>query len=124
MDVLNKDSFRTKVFDYEANKEWKYEGDLPAVVDFYADWCAPCRALAPVMEEISKEYHGDLRVYKVDTEASPELAGLFGVRSIPSILFIPMKGKPSMAAGFVPKPDLKKAIKDLLEVPEPVSAEG
>ena len=118
METLNEEKFKSKVFDYGSGKEWKYAGSLPAIVDFYADWCAPCRALSPIMAEISGEYEGKIHVYKVDTEASPELAGLFGVRSIPSILFIPMEGKPSMATGLVPKQELKKAIKEIMNVPE------
>jgi thioredoxin 1 len=122
VETLDEKTFKAKVFDYEAEKGWKYAGNLPAVVDFYADWCAPCRALAPVMTEIAGEYAGKIHVYKVDTEASPELAGLFGVRSIPSILFIPMDGKPSMATGLLPKQELKKAIKETMNVPEPTVA--
>jgi thioredoxin len=125
METLIESTFREKVFDYGTRKDWKYEGNLPAVVDFYADWCVPCKALSPILAEISTEYKGKIHVYKVDTEASPELAGLFGVRSIPSILFIPMDGKPSMAAGLVPKQELKKAIKEIMNVSEPlVAAEG
>lgn len=116
MEVLNSQSFQKKVFNYTAGQDWKYEGDLPAIVDFYADWCGPCRMLSPVLEEISKEYAGKIHVYKVDTEASPELAALFGIRSIPSILFVPNKGEPAMAAGFVAKDGLKRAIKEILQV--------
>jgi thioredoxin 1 len=121
METLNEQSFKSKVFDYENQKDWKFAGDLPAIVDFYADWCGPCRMLAPVMANISDEYKGKIRVYKVDTEASPKLAGLFDVRSIPSILFIPKDGKPSMAAGALPKEDIKKAINDLMKVSAPLA---
>ena len=118
MEILNDATFKSKVFNYEANKAWKFEGDLPTIVDFYADWCGPCKALSPILEELSKEYAGKINVYKVDTEASPELAGMFGIRSIPSILFIPKTGQPTMAAGLVPKNELKKVIKDVLHVAE------
>jgi thioredoxin 1 len=122
METLNEKTFKKKVFDYENGKDWKYEGELPAVVDFYADWCGPCKALSPILAEISTEYEGRLHIYKVDTEATPELAGLFGVRSIPSILFVPKEGKPSMAAGLVPKNELKRAIREILNVSEPLVA--
>ena len=113
---LTKETFKEKVFDYENSKEWKYEGDLPSIIDFYADWCQPCKMVAPILEEISDEYEGKLRVYKVDTESEPELAGMFGIQSIPSLLFIPADGRPQMAAGALPKPTLVKAMKDVLEV--------
>ena len=114
MEILNSASFKSKVFDYETNPEWRYNGAIPAIVDFYADWCAPCRALAPVLEQISAEYAGQIQVYKVNTEDSPELAALFGIRSIPSILFIPKTGTPAMSAGLIPKEALKKAVDDML----------
>ena len=89
---------------------------MPTIIDFYADWCGPCKALSPILEEIAKEYEGKVEIYKVDTEESPELSAAFGIRSIPSILFIPKDGKPTMAAGLVPKQSLKKAIKDIFNV--------
>ncbi len=113
---LTKETFKSKVFDFENNKEWKYEGDKPAVIDFYADWCGPCKMVAPVLEELSKEYDGKLDIYKVDTESEQELAGMFGIRSIPSILFIPMDDKPQMASGALPKDTFKQAFKDVLKV--------
>jgi thioredoxin 1 len=116
MQTINTETFKAKVFNYETNKDWKYEGTLPAIVDFYADWCGPCRALSPILDEISKEYDGRLFVYKVDTEASPELAALFEVRSIPSLLFIPKEGQPAMATGMLPKVQLEKAIAEILGV--------
>jgi len=112
---LNKADFLTKVVNYEKNpNEWKYLGDKPAIIDFYADWCGPCRMVAPILEELAAEYDGKIYIYKVDTEKEQELAGAFGIRSIPSILFIPMNGKPQMAQGALPKSDLKKAIDDFL----------
>lgn len=113
---LTTEAFKSRVFDWENNKEWKYEGDLPAIVDFYADWCGPCKVVAPILEEISSEYEGKLRVFKVDTEAEQELAMAFGIQSIPSLLFIPMDDKPQMAAGALPKDALEKVIKDVLKV--------
>lgn len=108
--------FKTKVFNYEENQEWKYEGDLPCLVDFYADWCGPCKMVAPVLDELSKEYEGKIHVYKIDTEREQELAGAFGIQSIPSLLFVPMDGQPQMARGALPKAQLKSAIKDVLGV--------
>jgi len=114
---LTKQDFFEKVFNYEENEEWKYEGDLPCIIDFWADWCAPCRAVAPVLEELSEEYAGKLKVYKVDTESEQELAAAFGIRSIPSLLFIPAEGKPQMATGALPKETFVQAIEDVLGVP-------
>jgi len=112
---LNKADFLTKVTNYESNpNEWKYLGDKPAIIDFYADWCGPCRSVAPVLEELAEEYEGKIYIYKVDTEKEQELAALFGIRSIPSILFIPMNGEPRMALGALPKSELKKAIDEIL----------
>ena len=114
LEHLTKDTFLTKVFDYEKNKEWKFEGDLPCIIDFYADWCGPCRMVAPILEELSTEYSGKINIYKIDTEAEQELAGAFGIRSIPSILFWPKEGQPQMATGALPKDTFKQAISDIL----------
>jgi thioredoxin len=112
---LTKETFLEKVFDYENNKEWSFKGDLPAVIDFYADWCGPCKMVAPIIEELSQEYTGKVDFYKVDTEAEQELAAAFGIQSIPSLLFIPKEGQPQMAAGALPKPTLQQVIdKELL----------
>ena len=113
---LTKETFLTKVFNYEANKDWKFEGDKPCIIDFYADWCGPCKMVAPVLEELSKEYEGKLDVYKVDTEQETELAAIFGIRSIPSLLFVPKDGQPQMAMGALPKESFVKAFKDVLGV--------
>jgi thioredoxin 1 len=116
LEHLTKDSFKTKVFNFEANKDWKFEGEKPAIIDFYADWCAPCRLVAPILEELKSEYGDKLDIYKIDTEAERELAGMFGVQSIPSLLFIPSDGQPQMAMGALPKDTFKKAISDVLKV--------
>ncbi|MCM0605679.1 MAG: thioredoxin [Xanthomonadaceae bacterium] len=116
MKVLNETEFKSQIFDYTKKQDWKFEGSLPTIVDFYADWCGPCRALTPILEELSQEYAGKVSIVKIDTESSPELAGAFGIQSIPSILFIPLAGKPSMAMGLVPKESLKQAIKEVLGV--------
>ncbi len=118
MENLTKEVFKEKVFDFESNKDWKFEGERPCIIDFYADWCAPCRALTPVMEELSEEYKGKVDIYKIDTEKEQELAGMFGIRSIPSILFVPMDAQPQMATGALPKEALQKAIEDVLKVTE------
>ncbi len=114
---LTKQDFLDKVFNYEENEEWNYQGDLPAIIDFWADWCAPCRAVAPVLEDLSEEYAGKIHVYKVNTEEEQELAAAFGIRSIPSLLFIPEEGQPQMAAGALPKDTFVEAIEDVLGVP-------
>ncbi len=111
---LTKQTFLEKVFNYEVNQEWKFEGELPCIIDFYADWCGPCKMVAPILEELSTEYNGKINFYKVDTEAEQELAAAFGIRSIPSMLFIPKNGQPQMAVGALPKDSLKKAIGDVL----------
>jgi thioredoxin len=113
---LTKESFKDKVFDYENNSEWKYEGDLPAIIDFYADWCGPCKMVEPVLEELAEEYDGKMHIYKIDTDAEQELAAAFGIQSIPSMLFIPVDDKPQMAMGALPKDTIKKAMKDVLNV--------
>ena len=112
---LTKETFLEKVFDYENSKEWSYKGELPAVIDFYADWCGPCKMVAPIIEELSAEYAGKVNFYKIDTEAEQELAAAFGIQSIPSLLFIPQEGQPQMAAGALPKQTLQEVIdKELL----------
>ena len=114
MEHLTKETFLEKVFNYEQNKEWKFEGELPCLIDFYADWCQPCKMVAPILEELSKEYDGKINIYKVDTEDQQELAGAFGIRSIPSLLFCPMGQQPQMAQGALPKDSLKQVIEDVL----------
>ncbi|MEI6750436.1 MAG: thioredoxin [Bacteroidota bacterium] len=114
MEHLTKETFKEKVFDFEKNKDWKFEGQLPCLIDFYADWCGPCKMVAPILEELSEEYKGRLNIYKVDTEDQQELAAAFGIRSIPSMLFCPSDGQPQMAQGALPKPSLKQAIEEVL----------
>ena len=112
---LTKQTFLEKVFNYEKNKDWTFEGNLPAIIDFYADWCGPCKMIAPVLEELSDEYAGKINIYKVDTEAEQELAAAFAIRSIPSMLFIPMNEPPQMANGVLPKQELQKLIREVLK---------
>jgi thioredoxin 1 len=121
MEFLTTETFKQKVFNYDINKEWKYEGELPAIIDFYADWCGPCKMVAPVLEELSGEYKGKLNIYKIDTEKEQELSAAFGIRSIPSLLFIPKEGQPQMALGAIPKETFVKIINDVL-LPEEKAA--
>jgi thioredoxin 1 len=113
---LTVDTFKEKVFNFEENKEWKFEGEKPCLIDFYADWCGPCKMVAPVLEELSEEYDGKLDIYKVNTEEQKELSAVFGIQSIPSLLFVPKDGQPQMAMGALPKDTLEKAFKDVLKV--------
>ncbi|MCL1822421.1 MAG: thioredoxin [Prolixibacteraceae bacterium] len=113
---LTKDSFKGKVFDWETGSEWKYKGEKPCLIDFYADWCGPCKMIAPILDELQKEYDGKLIIYKVNTEEERELAGVFGIQSIPSLLFVPMEGQPQMAKGAMPKSSFEQAFADVLKV--------
>lgn len=112
---LTKADFLTKVANYETNpNEWKFLGERPALIDFYATWCGPCKMLAPVLDELAGEYEGKVDIYKIDVDAEEELAALFGIRSVPSLLFVPMAGAPQMAQGAMPKYALKDAILKVL----------
>lgn len=112
---ITKAEFLAKVANYEKNPtEWKYLGDKPCIIDFYANWCGPCKMIAPILEDLAKEYDGKIYIYKVNTEEEQELAGAFGIRSIPSILFCPMNGAPQMAQGAMPKDSFKQAINEVL----------
>ena len=114
---LNKAKFLAEVWDYENSpKEWKYKGNKPAMIDFYADWCGPCKIAAPILEEISKEYAGKITIYKIDTQVEQELATVFGVSGIPAFLYIPVNGKPSMTSGIArTKEDTKKMFKENID---------
>jgi len=119
LEHLTLESFKEKVFNFEQNKEWKYEGSKPCLIDFYADWCAPCKVVAPVLEELQKEYEDKLIIYEVNTEDQRQLAGMFGIQSIPSLLFVPIEGQPQMAMGALPKQSFEKAISEVLKVEKP-----
>lgn len=113
---LNFDTFKDKIFDFESNKEWKFKGERPALIDFYASWCAPCKSIAPILEELSKEYAGKVDVYKINTEEERELSQIFGIRSIPTLLFIPMKDNPQVAHGALPRAEIVRLFKEILDV--------
>jgi thioredoxin 1 len=114
---LTAQEFKDQVFDYEKDQEWKYKGQLPAIVDFYAEWCGPCKAVAPILEELSDEYEGKLLIYKVDTDKETELSYLFGIQSIPTLLFIPMQGSLMVQRGAIPKNVFKQVIEERLLQP-------
>ena len=112
---LTQEDFVKKVYDFETNPNaWQFEGDKPAVIDFYATWCGPCKMMSPILDEISKEYEGKINVYKVNVDKEADLASVFGIRSIPSLLFVPMKKEPSMVQGAMQKNELKKLVDDIL----------
>lgn len=111
---MSSQDFKDKVFNYDTEKDWKYAGDLPAIIDFYADWCGPCKMIAPVLEELSEEYEGKIVIYKVDTEKELELSSVFGIQSIPMLLFIPVEGQPMMQAGAIPKQAFRQVIEERL----------
>jgi thioredoxin len=111
---LSAEKFREEIFDYTSGQEWTYKGSTPAIIDFYADWCGPCRMVAPVLEELASEYAGKLVIYKVDTEAEMELSALFGIQSIPTFLFIPKEGLPMIQPGAFPKNVFRQIIEEKL----------
>jgi len=111
---LTLEKFKTDIFDFDAEKEWNFKGKLPAIIDFYADWCGPCKTIAPVLEELSDKYQDQITIYKVNTEKEEELSAVFGIRSIPSLLFIPLDKEPMMQAGALPKSTLIEVIEDEL----------
>lgn len=117
---MNLADFKEKVFDFEKEDEWKYAGELPAIIDFYADWCGPCKAIAPVLEELSKKYEGRLLIYKIDTDKENELSSIFGIQSIPTLLFIPKQGTPMLQKGAVPKNALIEVIEEKLLAEEEI----
>jgi len=111
--------FKEKVFNYDTEADWKYQGQLPAIIDFYADWCGPCKMVAPVLEELSNEYAGKIVIYKVDTDKEMELSAVFGIRSIPTLLFIGTDGEPMMQPGALPKHVLKQVIEERMLTAQP-----
>jgi thioredoxin len=113
---LNEADFKKLIYDYDKNKQWKYEGSKPAIIDFYADWCGPCRQLSPEVERLAKEYSGKIVVYKVDTDKEQKLAQKVGITALPTLLFIPVNGKPQVTLGVLPRASLEKAVNDILQV--------
>lgn len=111
---LTTQDFKDKVFDYENEKAWRYKGTIPAIIDFYADWCGPCKMVAPVLEELAEQYKGDLIIYKVNTEKEIELSSAFGIQSIPTFLFIPVNGDPMLQPGAFPKKIFQRLIEERL----------
>lgn len=116
IEFLTKETFKQKVFDYSKSKDWKYKGKVPAIIDFYAEWCRPCKMLSPFIESASESYKGKLLVYKVNTDKELELSQLFNITSIPAVLFIPANGQPQMNVGYMTKEELDKKIKEILRV--------
>ena len=117
---LTAEGFKSRIFDYEKEEVWNYKGNLPAIVDFYADWCGPCKAIAPALEELAIEYDDKLVIYKIDTDRESELSSLFGIQSIPTLLFIPMKGDLMIQKGALPKNVLKQVIDERLLVKDDI----
>ena len=115
---MTTEDFKTLVFNYDTVADWKYQGDLPAIIDFYADWCGPCKMLSPILEDLAKEYDGKIIIYKVNTEVERELSAVFGIQSIPTILFIDASGEPSLQQGLLPKHELRKFIEEKMIVAE------
>ncbi len=114
--ALTNEVFKQKVFNYDLNKTWKFEGNLPVIIDFYATWCGPCKQLSPLVEELARKYDGKMIVYKVDTDKEPLLAQSMGIQNLPTLLFIPVKGQPRSTVGAVPKETLEKAISEVLQI--------
>jgi thioredoxin len=116
---INAEQFKKLVWDYTKNSDtWVFNGDLPLIIDFYADWCRPCKIIAPIMDELAEEYKGKIRVYKINTDKEKELASVFNIRSIPAVLFVPADAKPQMSVGALPKSTFEQAIKEVLKVQE------
>ncbi len=120
MESLTKETFIEKVFDYENNDQWVFKGKKPAIIDFYADWCGPCKVVSPILEELNKDYEGLIDFYKIDTDQEQELSAMFGIRSIPTVLFIPVDDEPRIAVGAMPKEVYEQAIEDLFKIKKPL----
>lgn len=116
MELLTKKTFIEKIYAYENKKEWEYLGELPAIVDFYADWCGPCKMVTPILEKLADEYEGKINIYKIDTDKEQELAGAFGIMTIPTLMFIPKQGQPQMTRGALSHEAFVKMINDVLGV--------
>jgi len=114
--IISSETFKKEIFDYAKNDTWKYENDTPIIVNFFATWCGPCRNFAPVLEEVSQEYSGKVKVYKIDIDATPDIPDLFGIKSVPTTVFISKNEDPALAMGSMPKESLLKAMKDLFGV--------
>lgn len=119
MEILTTQTFKNKVFDFEKHKDWKFNGARPAIIDFYADWCGPCHMLTPILENVAKTYSGVVDIYKINTESTPDLAALFGIRGIPSLLFIPLEGEPTMSSGVIPEETFDRAISEIFKINKP-----
>ncbi|WP_022670518.1 thioredoxin [Hippea alviniae] len=115
---LTTQDFKEKIFNWEESKDWHYKGDVPCIIDFYADWCGPCKMVEPILNELSEEYDGKVKFYRVNTDQEQELAAVFGIRSIPSLLFVPLNEQPQMAVGALPKEAFKQAIKEVFKIEE------
>jgi thioredoxin 1 len=116
MELLTTQTFKEKIFNFDESSKFKYKGDKPSIVDYSAAWCGPCKIITPILEELSKEYEGQIYIYKVDVDENPEVANAFGIRNIPAILFIPIEGEPEILVGAMPKKSFVKAIEDILKV--------
>lgn len=112
IEMINTEQFREKIFDYTKGEQWKFEGDTPVILNLTASWCGPCRMFAPVLEEISEQYAGKLKIYKIDTDASPEIPALFGTRGVPATFFITKNEEPALVMGALPLESMKRAVQE------------
>jgi Thioredoxin domain-containing protein len=116
VNVLTSESFKEKIFDYSVEEEWAFKGNMPTVIDFYASWCGPCKSVAPILDALSTEFNGKIEFYKVDTDAEQDISSAFGIRSVPSFLFIPVDGTPQMAPGAIPRQMFIEAFREIFNV--------